>query len=55
MKFLIKSTTIINRGMYYVEGPPFMTYNKTEATVYEELPRGIFDKRQARLVYIWGK
>ncbi len=56
MKFLIRSTTPINRGFYYTsKGPLFRSLNKKEAKVYttETLPLGLFNKHQAVLVLVW--
>jgi len=56
MKFLIKSTTKnLNRGLYYMHGPPFFTADKKKAGIYTTLPIGLYDKRHAVLVYVWEK
>ncbi len=56
MKFLIRSTTPINRGFYYTaKAPLFRSLNKKEAKVYtlETLPLGLFNRNQAILVLVW--
>ncbi len=55
MKFLIKSTTRFWSGNYYMSRYPFMTRCKKDATEYDSIPPGLFNKEQARLIYVWPK